>query len=122
MESSNITLEKVYPPAPIKNSMKVKIEEIIRGDNPEDWLEVVVNNPKITYGISDAQWNSIRNYKVTLGMTRPMVRLVLGDPDRKEVFTFARGAADMWLYNYNYSNRIVIYTFVNGILDSISEK
>lgn len=127
------------------NLMKVKIKEIKRSEwLPSSYMEIEIwygdmpyylaikdevlneavhlSNPKVTYGISNAQWNSLQNYSITTGMTKSMLWLVYGSPDRTSNFTNADGYVDMWLYSYKYSGYSTIYTFINGYLYSISRQ
>ena len=55
-------------------------------------------NPEVFAGLPAADQQLIREGKVVIGFTPEMVRLALGDPDRKLTRTDSAGTSEVWRY------------------------
>ncbi len=55
-------------------------------------------NPALFESLSPDDQQTIREGRVALGFTRDMVRLALGDPDRRMTRTTAQGVSEVWRY------------------------
>jgi hypothetical protein len=77
------------------------------------------NNPETTYADWSADtWALVRARKVKLGMTRDMVRMAIGDPDKVNGTTSSRGRSEQWVYGTKY---VTYYYFDGDVLSTIQD-
>jgi hypothetical protein len=67
-------------------------------------------NPAFFESLSPDDQQTIREGRVALGFTRDMVRLALGDPDRRMTRTTAQGVSEVWRYTtYETDDGVYLY-------------